>query len=71
MFLQNPMDMLKCELGSYSETNEMSADVGNEVRGIKVERDTGIKEDDEQDTMTVPVIKMESMVSCITFVCTL
>jgi hypothetical protein len=62
--LQNPMDMLKCELGSCSETSEMSTCEGNEVRSIKVERVTGIKEEEEQDTMTIPIIKMEAKVSC-------
>jgi hypothetical protein len=60
------MDMLKCELGSCSETSEMATDEGNEVRRIKVERDSDMEEEHKQDTMTNPVIKMESMVSCIT-----
>jgi hypothetical protein len=61
--LQNPMDMLKC-----SETGEMSTDEGNEVRCIKVERVSDIEEEDEQNTMTIPVIKMESKVSCMSLV---
>jgi hypothetical protein len=62
------MDMLKCELGSCSETSEMSTHEGNEVTGIKVERATDVKEGDEQDTMTIPVIKMEAKVSCFSVV---
>jgi hypothetical protein len=58
------MDMLKCELGSCSETSEMSTHDGNEVRSIKVERVSDVKEGDEQETMAIPVIKMEPMVSC-------
>jgi hypothetical protein len=61
--LQNPMDMLKCELGSCSETNELSTCEDNVVRRIKVERVSDIKED-EQDTMTIRVIKTEPKVWC-------
>jgi hypothetical protein len=60
------MDMLKCELGSCSETSEMSSCEGNEVRRVKVERVSDTEEEHKQDTMTNPVIKMEPMVSCIT-----
>ena len=38
MILQNCMDLLKGELGSSSETCEMSMHDGNEVTGRKVER---------------------------------
>jgi hypothetical protein len=44
--LQNQMDLLRGELGSCSETND-------------------IKEEDEQERMTVPVIKTEPKVSCV------
>jgi hypothetical protein len=55
------MDMLKCELGSCNEISEMATYEGNEVRRVKVERVSDIKED-EQDTMTIPVIKTEPKV---------
>jgi len=44
--LQNQMDLLKGELGSCSETSD-------------------ITEEDEQERMTVPVIKTEPKVSCV------
>ena len=44
--LQNQMDLLRGELGSCSETSD-------------------ITEEDDQERMTVPVIKTEPMVSCV------
>ena len=63
--LQNHMDFLKGELGSCSETCEMSTYDGNEVTGIKVERFNDITEEAEQKPTTVPVIKTEPKVSCV------
>jgi hypothetical protein len=46
VILQNQMDLLRDELGSCSETSD-------------------ITEEDEQDRMTVAVIKTEPTVSCV------
>jgi hypothetical protein len=57
------MDLLKGELGSSSETCVTSSLDINEVTGIEAERFSVIKVEDDQEGMSIPVIKMEPKVS--------
>jgi hypothetical protein len=63
--LQNSIDLVKFELGSYSETSATSTVVGNEVPGVEAERVTDISEVADQEPTTVPEIKTEPNVSCV------
>ena len=63
--LQNSMDLLKGEVGSSAETCGTSAAVGKEVTGIEAERGSVIKEEEDQELWTIPVIKTEPEVSCV------
>jgi hypothetical protein len=63
--LQNPMDFLKCELGSSNETCVTSIVDGNEVIGIEAEMVSSMTEEEDRESMTVPIIKMEPEVSCV------
>jgi len=61
--LQNSMDLLKGELGSSTDTCGTSAVVGKEVTGVEAERGSVIKEEEDQELWTIPVIKTEPEVS--------
>ena len=61
--LQNSMDLLKGEVGSSAETCGTSAAVGKEVTGVEAERGSVIKEEEDQELWTIPVIKTEPEVS--------
>jgi hypothetical protein len=63
--LQNGMDLLKGELGSYTETCVTSTVDVNEVTGVDAERVSVIKEEEDQDPRTVPVMKTEPRVSVV------
>ena len=63
--LQNSMDLLRGELGSSSKTCVTSSVDGNEVTGVEGERICVIKEEEDQEAWTVPVIKTEPKVSCV------
>jgi hypothetical protein len=68
--LQNSMGLVKGELGSYSETSVTSTVDGNEVIGIEAERVADIKEEEDQETTIIPVIKTEPKVNCVPVVST-
>ena len=63
--LQNSMDLLKGEVGSYSKTCVTSTVDGNEAIGVKAERVLDITEEEDQETTTITVIKTEPNVSCV------
>ena len=63
--LQNSMDLLKGELGSSSQTCVTATVDVNEVTGVEGERVCVIKEEEDQEARTVPVIKTEPKVSCV------
>ena len=63
--LQNGMDLLNSEPGSSDETRVTSTLVGNEVIGTEAERVSDISEVADQETVTIPAIKMEPNVSCV------
>ena len=63
--LQNGMDLLRGELGSSSKTCVTSTVDVNEVTGVEGERICVIKEEEDQEAWTVPVIKTEPKVSCV------
>ena len=68
MVLQNHMDLLKGELGPGCETCVMSTRDGSEVTGINVERVTDMTEEEDQEPATIPLIKTEPKVSCMSVV---
>jgi hypothetical protein len=61
--LQNCMDILKSEPGSYIGTYQMSSDDGNQVLGVKVEGVTDIKVEEDPWLATPTGIKAEHAVS--------
>jgi hypothetical protein len=63
--LQNSMDLLKVELDSCTETCVTSTVDGNGVTDVVAERVCVIKEEEDQEPMTIPVIKTEPKVSCV------
>ena len=63
--LQNSMDLLKGEVGSYSKTCATSTVDGNEANDIEAERVLDITEEDDQEQTTITVIKTEPNVSCV------
>jgi nitrogenase molybdenum-iron protein alpha/beta subunit len=63
--LQNSMDILKGALGSSTETYATSTNDGSQVTGIEAVRVTDIKEEEDQEARTIPVIKMEPKVSVV------
>ena len=63
--LQNCMDMLRFEIGPCAGTCQMSYDVRNEVVGIKVEKVTDIKVEEDPEPTTSPLIETEPAVSCL------
>ena len=66
--LQNRMDPLKSELGPCGETCVMSTHDGNKLTGINVEKVTDMTEEEDQEPTTIPVIKTEPEVSCMSVV---
>jgi hypothetical protein len=62
--LQNCMALLNVGPHLYNETCPASSRVGNQVTSIKVENDTYMQEDEDPISTTLPVIKMEHEVSC-------
>jgi hypothetical protein len=62
------MHLLKGELGSCSQTCVTSTVDVNEVTGVETERVCVIKEEEDQEAMTIPVIKTEPKVSGVSVV---
>jgi hypothetical protein len=62
--LQNCMALLKVGPHLYNEKRPASSRVGNQITSIKVENDTYMQEDEDPISTTLPVIKMEHEVSC-------
>jgi hypothetical protein len=63
--LQNGMDLVNGELGSCSETCVTSNVDVKEVNGTEAETVADINEEEFQEPMTIPTIKMEPKVSCV------
>jgi len=63
--LQNSMDLLNSEPGSFNKTCVTSTVDGNEVIGIEAERVSDVSEVADQETTTIPAIKTEPNVSCV------
>ena len=63
--LQNSMDLLKGELGSSSKTCVTSTVDVNEVTGVEGETVYVIKEEENREPRTIPVIKTEPKVRCV------
>ena len=63
--LQNSMDLLKGELGSSTDTCVTSTVDVNEVTGVEGERVCVMKEEEDQEARTIPVIKTEPKVSVV------
>ena len=63
--LQNSMDLLKGEVGSYSKTCATSTVDGNEAIGVEAERVLDITEEEDQEPTTITIIKTEPNVSCV------
>jgi hypothetical protein len=53
------MDILKGALGSCTETNATSTVDVNEATGVETVRVTDIKQEEDQEARTIPVIKTE------------
>ena len=66
--LQNSMDLLKGEVGSYSKACATSTVDGNEANGVEAERVLDITEEEDQEPTTITVIKTEPNVSCVPLV---
>jgi hypothetical protein len=64
MVLQNCMDFLKIELGSITDTCPMSFHDGNQIADIKVEEASDTQEVEDPLLITLPEIKVEHEVSC-------
>jgi hypothetical protein len=64
VILQNCLDLLKAEPGSYSETCVTSSHDGNQVVGMNIEEVRNVQEDEDPLLMS-PVIKVEHEVSCV------
>jgi hypothetical protein len=64
MVLQNCMDFLKVEPGSSSETCPASSHEGNHVIDMKVEEASDTQEVEDPLRITIPEIKAEHEVSC-------
>jgi hypothetical protein len=65
MVLQNSMALLKDELGSPNKTCVTSTVDGNTVASIEDERVTYITEEEDQEPMTIPVMKTERNENCV------
>jgi len=59
------MDLLNNEPGSPHETRVTSTVDGKEVTGIEAEGVSDISEVADQETVTLPAIKTEPIVSCV------
>jgi hypothetical protein len=59
------MDLLKGEYSSSTETCATSTLDGNQVTDIEVVWVTDIKEEEDLEPTTIPVIKTEPEVSCV------
>jgi hypothetical protein len=64
MVLQNCIDFLKIEPDSISETCPMSSHDGNQITDIKVEEASDTQEVEDPLLVTLPEIKAEHEVSC-------
>jgi len=62
--LQNRMDLLNGELGSYKQSCVISTLDGNKMTSIEAERVSHVREEEDHEPMTIPVIKTEPNVSC-------
>jgi hypothetical protein len=67
---QSGMDRVNGEVGSCTGTGVTATVVGKEVTGVEREGVTVVKEEDQEPT-TIPVIKMEPDVSCVSVMSTL
>jgi len=67
--LQNGMDLLKGEIGSSTETYATATLDGNQVTGTETERVSVIKEEEDQEARTIPIIKTEPKISGVPVVC--
>ena len=65
--LQNAMDLRKGERGSSSNTCVMSTRDENQVTGIEAERVSSVTEEEDQEPMTIPEIKLEPKVIGVPF----
>ena len=65
--LQNGMDLQKGECCSSCDTCVISTLDGNQVTGRKAERVSSVKEEEDQESMTIPEIKTEPKVSGVPF----
>ena len=63
--LQNSMDLLKGEVGSYSKACATSTVDGNEAIGVEAKRVLDVTEGEDQEPRTITVIKTEPNVSCV------
>ena len=63
--LQNPMDLLQCELGSSRKTCVTSSINGNEMTITDAETVSHTTEEVDQEAMTIPEIKTEPKVSAV------
>jgi chemotaxis signal transduction protein len=70
--LQNRMGVLNREIGPCSEPCVLCTHGGNELTGINVESVTDITEAEDRQPTTIPVVKTEPKVSCMSVlsVCT-
>jgi hypothetical protein len=64
MVLQNCMDLLKVEPGSYNETCLTSSHDGSQILSLNVEEVTDVQEEDDPLLISHPVIKAEHEVRC-------
>jgi hypothetical protein len=67
MVLQNVMGLRKGEHCSPSDTRVISTVDENHVTGIEAERVSSVTEEEDQESMTIPEIKMEPKVSGVPF----
>ena len=67
VFLQNCVDLLRDEHGSCSELCLTSSRGGNEITSIKVEKVTDIREEENRESVTPEVLKMQPDVSVLVF----
>ena len=63
--LQNGMDLVKGELGSSNKTCVTCTVDGNTVASIEAERVSSVTEEEDQEPMTIPVIKTEPNEHCV------
>jgi hypothetical protein len=68
MVLQDSLNLLNGELGSSSGTGVTSTVEGDEVVGTEGERVSDMSEVADQEPVTVPAIKTEPNVTCVSVV---